>query len=255
MAEPKRPFGSTLAPYLTNAAHFSAPFITTFLLIHLSAPAIANVGGSSLASQTMASASCRRRVHFNDLLPASWTGILSDIVWREGLRRRANRRALLLRHRQTDPFPNAATTEEESADGDGLRASRYIPTHPLSRASPSATVSGRAHPRAWPRRVGLRVRQVRARQVARDKLDPLWRARLVYRWTSRRRFRAHMEHPICWQDGENDKTGKAGAFRGCWLRNGVARVDGALCSSERAADDLCFHDEQIRCCLPQVMGL
>ncbi|PPQ82357.1 hypothetical protein CVT25_008318 [Psilocybe cyanescens] len=40
-------------PILTKTAHFSAPFITTFLLIHLSAPALANLGGSTLASQTM----------------------------------------------------------------------------------------------------------------------------------------------------------------------------------------------------------
>ncbi|KAF8968292.1 hypothetical protein BDZ97DRAFT_1655286 [Flammula alnicola] len=40
-------------PILTKTAHISAPFITTFLLIHLSAPAIANLGGSSLSSQTM----------------------------------------------------------------------------------------------------------------------------------------------------------------------------------------------------------
>lgn len=38
---------------LTNVAHGSAPFITTFLLIHLSAPALANIGGSSLSSQVM----------------------------------------------------------------------------------------------------------------------------------------------------------------------------------------------------------
>ncbi|KDR81910.1 hypothetical protein GALMADRAFT_90357 [Galerina marginata CBS 339.88] len=40
-------------PILTKTAHFSAPFITTFLLIHLSAPALANIGGSSLSSRTM----------------------------------------------------------------------------------------------------------------------------------------------------------------------------------------------------------
>lgn len=40
-------------PILTKTAHISAPFITTFLLIHLSAPAVASIGGSSLASSTM----------------------------------------------------------------------------------------------------------------------------------------------------------------------------------------------------------
>jgi len=40
-------------PHLTKITHGSAPFIATFLLIHLSAPVLANLGGSSLASQTM----------------------------------------------------------------------------------------------------------------------------------------------------------------------------------------------------------
>ncbi|KAI1791507.1 hypothetical protein LXA43DRAFT_972989 [Ganoderma leucocontextum] len=40
-------------PVLTRIAHGSAPFITTFALIHLTAPVIANLGGTSLASQVM----------------------------------------------------------------------------------------------------------------------------------------------------------------------------------------------------------
>ncbi|OBZ75548.1 hypothetical protein A0H81_04865 [Grifola frondosa] len=40
-------------PILTKLAHGSAPFISTFLLIHLSAPVLANLGGSSLSSQVM----------------------------------------------------------------------------------------------------------------------------------------------------------------------------------------------------------
>ncbi|KIM87382.1 hypothetical protein PILCRDRAFT_63587 [Piloderma croceum F 1598] len=39
--------------YLTAVSHGSSPFITTFLLIHLSAPVLANLGGSSLSSQVM----------------------------------------------------------------------------------------------------------------------------------------------------------------------------------------------------------
>jgi hypothetical protein len=38
--------------FLTKAIHVSSPFITTFLLIHLSAP-VMGLGGSTLASQTM----------------------------------------------------------------------------------------------------------------------------------------------------------------------------------------------------------
>ncbi|KAI0258613.1 hypothetical protein BC834DRAFT_910723, partial [Gloeopeniophorella convolvens] len=38
---------------LATLAHGSAPSITTFLLIHLSAPAVANLGGACLSSQTM----------------------------------------------------------------------------------------------------------------------------------------------------------------------------------------------------------
>ncbi|KAF5386852.1 hypothetical protein D9615_001980 [Tricholomella constricta] len=38
---------------LTKLSHGSAPFISTFILIHLTAPVMANIGGSSLSSQTM----------------------------------------------------------------------------------------------------------------------------------------------------------------------------------------------------------
>ncbi|GBE82797.1 hypothetical protein BKA93DRAFT_725076 [Sparassis latifolia] len=40
-------------PILTRLSHGSAPFISTFVLIHLSAPVLANLGGSSLSSQVM----------------------------------------------------------------------------------------------------------------------------------------------------------------------------------------------------------
>jgi hypothetical protein len=55
MAEgaPRRTFLQKSLPVLTKLLHGSAPFISTFLLIHLSAPMLANLGGSSLASQTM----------------------------------------------------------------------------------------------------------------------------------------------------------------------------------------------------------
>ncbi|OCB91351.1 hypothetical protein A7U60_g1390 [Sanghuangporus baumii] len=43
----------TLLPYLTKAAHLPAPFISAFLLVHLSAPILANVGGASLSSSVM----------------------------------------------------------------------------------------------------------------------------------------------------------------------------------------------------------
>ncbi|KAJ4482802.1 hypothetical protein C8J55DRAFT_510674 [Lentinula edodes] len=46
-------FRQRLLSLITLSSHVSAPFITTFLLIHLSAPALANVGGSSLSSQVM----------------------------------------------------------------------------------------------------------------------------------------------------------------------------------------------------------
>ncbi|THU81976.1 hypothetical protein K435DRAFT_844542, partial [Dendrothele bispora CBS 962.96] len=50
---PGRSLRQRLLPYLTKASHISAPFISTFLLVHLTAPAIANVGGSGLSSMTM----------------------------------------------------------------------------------------------------------------------------------------------------------------------------------------------------------
>lgn len=43
----------TASPILTTLAHVSAPFLSTFLLIHLSAPIAANIGGSRLASSVM----------------------------------------------------------------------------------------------------------------------------------------------------------------------------------------------------------
>jgi len=49
----KNSFGTSALPYLTKAIHISAPFITTFLLVHLTAPALASIGGSTLSSQTM----------------------------------------------------------------------------------------------------------------------------------------------------------------------------------------------------------
>ncbi|KAJ4475626.1 hypothetical protein J3R30DRAFT_576205 [Lentinula aciculospora] len=48
-----RSYRQRLLLLLTQSSHISAPFITTFLLIHLSAPVMANVGGSSLSSQVM----------------------------------------------------------------------------------------------------------------------------------------------------------------------------------------------------------
>ncbi|KAF7327421.1 hypothetical protein MKEN_00319900 [Mycena kentingensis (nom. inval.)] len=50
---PNRSLRQRTLPVLTKVLHGSAPFISTFLLIHLSAPMLANLGGSSLASQTM----------------------------------------------------------------------------------------------------------------------------------------------------------------------------------------------------------
>ncbi|KAF9464624.1 hypothetical protein BDZ94DRAFT_1216293 [Collybia nuda] len=48
-----RSLRNNLLPYLTKVAYGSTPFITTFVLIHLAAPAAANFGGSALSSQTM----------------------------------------------------------------------------------------------------------------------------------------------------------------------------------------------------------
>lgn len=49
-----------LVSCLTLVSHISAPFITTFALIHLSAPTVGAVGGSSLSSQVMVS--CKRHL-------------------------------------------------------------------------------------------------------------------------------------------------------------------------------------------------
>jgi hypothetical protein len=49
--ESMRPTSGTAV--LTFIAHGTTPFIATFMLIHLTAPATATLGGSSLASQLM----------------------------------------------------------------------------------------------------------------------------------------------------------------------------------------------------------
>ncbi|KAJ3996606.1 hypothetical protein F5050DRAFT_75860 [Lentinula boryana] len=46
-------FRQRLLSLLSQSSHVSAPFISTFLLIHLCAPVVANVGRSSLSSQVM----------------------------------------------------------------------------------------------------------------------------------------------------------------------------------------------------------
>lgn len=52
-----RTWRHTAQSALTRLSHGSAPFITTFVLIHLTAPVMANLGGTSLSSQVMVSAS------------------------------------------------------------------------------------------------------------------------------------------------------------------------------------------------------
>ena len=42
-------------PYLTFLSHVPTPFISTFVLVHLSAPIVANIGGSAFSSQVMVS--------------------------------------------------------------------------------------------------------------------------------------------------------------------------------------------------------
>ena len=62
-AKPQHTWRRKLVSYLTVISHASAPFITTFALIHLSAPAMGVVGGSSLSSQVMVSRSRRSPLH------------------------------------------------------------------------------------------------------------------------------------------------------------------------------------------------
>ena len=47
---------NTSTSILVKLAHASAPFLSTFLLVHLSAPLLANLGGSNLSSSVMVSA-------------------------------------------------------------------------------------------------------------------------------------------------------------------------------------------------------
>ncbi|KAI0035023.1 hypothetical protein K488DRAFT_76908 [Vararia minispora EC-137] len=48
-----RSWRPVIIPYLTNITQATAPFLTTFVLVHLAAPVMANVGGSSMSSQVM----------------------------------------------------------------------------------------------------------------------------------------------------------------------------------------------------------
>ncbi|KAF9654052.1 hypothetical protein BDM02DRAFT_3152936 [Thelephora ganbajun] len=52
-SRPQPAWRKRLISYLTTISHMSAPFITAFVLIHLSAPAMGAVGGGSLSSQVM----------------------------------------------------------------------------------------------------------------------------------------------------------------------------------------------------------
>lgn len=52
----------TVSTILTVLAHSSAPFISTFLLVHLSAPIAANLSGSGLASSVMVSLNPERYI-------------------------------------------------------------------------------------------------------------------------------------------------------------------------------------------------
>ena len=79
-------------PALTRIAHGSAPFITVFALIHLTAPVMANLGGASLASQTMVSS-----IHAASLRAQSqrstvaWQRVLPDVLRRKVPHHRAAR--------------------------------------------------------------------------------------------------------------------------------------------------------------------
>jgi len=59
-------------------SHLSTPFIVTFVLVHLAAPASANFGGSSLASQTMVRLILFLRQSDSYTTQAFGSGILSN---------------------------------------------------------------------------------------------------------------------------------------------------------------------------------
>jgi hypothetical protein len=89
---------------LTVVAQGTAPFISTFLLIHLSAPIAAAAGGSSLASQVMVRE--LEALGFNGSLRSlrfvdTWAGILSISHVRDIPRQAAHRPAYLLGYSQT----------------------------------------------------------------------------------------------------------------------------------------------------------
>ena len=130
--------------YLTKVAHGSAPFIATFLLIHLTAPTMANVGGSDLSSQVMVCTVVGRSPDVKSSSPIDpRKGILPDFLWPDFPGCHPDLRSYSLGPSKSPDFPSTCTQNKESIYSRGLFGYAVLPPSPLPRTSglPCRTVA------------------------------------------------------------------------------------------------------------------
>ena len=163
----------TSTSILVKLAHASAPFLSTFLLVHLSAPLLANVGGSRLSSNVMV------RTHPDWKIRSQQTDIpsvASQVAPGKGVLPNPIRRKIsalnTVRHtRRVRYRPETLGTHLQTATQTHEHAEHRRLYSPRLRAYPCLHTSARsdrrfpAHPRCRTGRVGLRVRQDRFESV------------------------------------------------------------------------------------------
>lgn len=178
MADPKdyrpdpRPSSirNTLVSYLTPIAQASAPFISTFTMIHLAAPIMANVGGSSLSSQVMVRTNHPELSERNDVLPgarhvASGKGILPNFIRRALLGHPSYRRTHTQCNPQAPHISSPTTSQDKSSRHDGIFLGSAL--HPTLLPSPSLSfIACTPNQRPFPLRTRLRIRQDRSPRLA-----------------------------------------------------------------------------------------
>ena len=170
MVDPAKELPRKAIPYLTRIVHGSAPFITTFLLIHLTAPAIASLGGSSLSSQTMVRMIGTFFAHFSLIsMIASRKRVLPDWFWREISRSWAHCGPHTIQpYEEADYW--ASKEKTQSAHHDWIRHNVFLSTGSLPDSSTVSHVGHLPYQRSGPLRIGLRVCQVRADPMALEEL-------------------------------------------------------------------------------------
>ena len=186
-----RQLAGATQPVLTRIAHGSAPFLTVFALIHLTAPAMANVGGTSLASQVMVRGRLMTGRSLSDRhRSVAGPRVLSDSFWGEVPCPCAARNPPPLRHPEAHSRPEACPPYHQYIEHHWLfggchrRAALFHPPH--SSFGPLSPYLLRG-----PRGARLRVCQVRAARMAVAKLRRLHR---IHRWSRMARRRGHVHH-------------------------------------------------------------